>query len=464
MAEKQEKLTVESMFRAYDIRGIFNENLTPEVMAKIGIVYGNFLGNKGRVCVGKDVRTSSDILENAFVAGLASTGVTVELTGMVPIPTTNFTIWQGKYDGGAYITASHNPPSYNGVRFRHTDGSGFTKENDEIKKMFTKGDVKRASWDRPGMIRQLDTIEVLHDYSEYLLSKLKLERKLKVVIDPGNGAAAVAVLPIFGMLDVPAVAVNQNIDGRFPGRGPNPTLTTLGETARIVKAIGADFGVGYDGDSDRGIFIDDQGRTISSEKIGIILARDVLTRHKGANIVVNAPCSMILEEEIGRLGGHVVRTRVGDVYVTQEIKRTNAKLGCEISAHLFLPEFYIFDDPIAATLRLAEIMSKSPKKLSQLVDEIPEYPMLEKSLHCPDEIKFQVMDDLKERFENAGYKMDMIDGVKVIFDDGWVMLRPSNTEPVIRLFVEAKTKERMNELAKQFEGEFNRSMENMNKK
>jgi len=462
--QPQGKLTVESMFRAYDIRGIFNENLTPEVVSKIGIVYGNFLGCKGRVCVGKDVRTSSDIVENAFISGLASTGVDVELTGLVPIPTANFTIWQGKYDGGAYITASHNPPSYNGVRFRHPDGSGFTEENEEIKKLFLKGEVKRSAWDKPGKIRMLDTKEVVRNYCEYLVSKLKLEKKLKVVADPGNGAASVVISHLFSMLDTPAVLVNYNIDGRFPGRGPNPTLSTLGETSKIVKSIGADFGVGYDGDSDRGIFIDDKGRAISSEKIGVILARDVLTRHKGANIVANAPCSMIIEEEINKIGGKVIRTRVGDVYVTKEIKKHNAKLGIEISAHLFLPEFYIFDDPIAATLRLAEILSKSPKKLSELVDEIPEYPMLEKSLHSPDEIKFQVMDDLKERFKKEGYKMDLIDGVKVIFDDGWVMLRPSNTEPVIRLFVEAKNKERLNELAKKFEGEFNKSNENMKKK
>jgi phosphoglucosamine mutase len=449
---------MEHIFRAYDIRGIFNTELTADAATQIGMAFGTYLGGKGKVLVGRDPRTSSVIIENAFASGLASTGCDVFLTGMVPISTSNFKTSAGDFDAGAYITASHNPPEYNGVRFRHGDGTGYTSQNSEIKDIFLKGEFQVADWNKLGKITYLKPEDTIKEYSDLLLDKFQFDKTLKVVVDPGNGAASVVAPEFFRKLGAEVSVINEPLDGTFPGRPSEPNEKNLQELAKTVKEQGADFGAGYDGDGDRVVFVDDLGRVVQNEKIGIIISREILKQKKGT-IIANMECSMIVEREIEKAGGKVERVRVGDVFVAEKIKETGALFAMETSAHYFTPEFYVFDDPIIISLKLGEILSNTKQKLSSMADEIPSYPKTMKNFKCKDEVKFRVMEKIIENFKGKGFELDLTDGAKVIFDDGWALLRPSNTTPLIRASVEAETEERLEELLSMVESEFNTALE-----
>jgi len=443
------------IFRAYDVRGVVNRDLTPSDAACIGVAFGTFLGGEGRVLIGRDVRVTSRILESAFTAGLAATGVNVASTGDVPIPVANFKTMIGDFEAGAYVTASHNPPEYNGVRLRREDGTGYTWENEEVWRRALKGDVKLAKWSEVGSITVLDERESIEEYKRYLLDRVELGRKVKVVLDIGNGSAYSTAPTLMREAGAEVSTIFAEPDGTFPNRPSEPSDSTLTELKRKVVSAGADFGVGFDGDADRAIFVDGSGKTVATEKIGILLARDIMERRGAGVVVANVSISMIMEEEIGKLGGSVKRVRVGDVFIAEAIKEHGAVLGIESSAHIFLPEFYIFDDPILATLEVARILSEEDRSLSSLVSEIPSYPYEEFSFPCGDDIKFQVMERIIEGLRSEGLELDLTDGVKVNLNEGWILLRPSNTSPKIRAAVEARSQEglqRLKELAtKRFE-------------
>lgn len=449
---------IEHIFRAYDVRGIFNVELTVETAAKIGAAFGTYLGGEGRVLVGRDVRTSSPLIESAFNVGLASTGVDVVSTGLVPIPVANFKIMRGGFDAGAYITASHNPPEYNGIRLRRSDGSGYTDENQKVWNIFSKNGIELADWNALGSISGLDAEETIAEYKSYLLKRISLGGSPKVVLDVGNGAAYYTAPLVLREAGARVSVINEKPNGTFPARPSEPNDKTLAKLKKTVVKLGADFGAGYDGDSDRVIFVDDKGRTVQTERIGIILARDILRRKKGA-VVANVSCSMIVEEEIKKLGGTVKRVRVGDVFVCEAIRKHSAIFALETSAHLFMPEFYIFDDPILATLLLADTLTKHDERLSEMVDAIPSYPYTEKNFKCDDRIKFKVVDEIKRALAKKGYETDLTDGVKVNFKDGWVLLRPSNTNPLIRMAAEAREKERLEDLVAFADDEVSQSIE-----
>lgn len=445
------------IFRAYDVRGVFNVDLTVETAAKIGASLGTYLGGEGKVLVGRDVRTSSSLVECAFNVGLASAGVDVVSTGLVPIPVANFKTLTGDFDAGAYITASHNPPEYNGVRLRRSDGSGYTVENQRVWNIFLGNKTKYAGWDALGSINSIEAEETINEYKSYLLDRISLQGPLRIILDVGNGAAYYTAPLVLRAAGVEVSVINGEPDGTFPGRPSEPSDVTLLKLKETVVREKVDFGAGYDGDSDRVIFVDDKGRTVQTEKIGIILAREILSRKKGGVVVANVSCSMIVEEEIGKLGGVVKRVRVGDVFVCEAIKKHKAVFALETSAHLFIPEFYIFDDPILATLLLAKTLSVNGERLSQMVDAIPSYPYREKNFRCDDAIKFRVVDEVRKAMSAEGYEIDVTDGVKANFEDGWLLLRPSNTNPLIRMAAEARDKKRLDELVSFAEREIQRA-------
>ncbi len=436
------------IFRAYDVRGIVNRELTPDTVAKIGMAFGTYLGGRGRVLIGRDVRTSSEMVESAFVSGLVASGVDVVSTGLVPIPVVNFKTMIGDFDAGAYVTASHNPPEYNGVRLRRPDGTGYTTENEVVWKTALEGKHSLAGWDEIGSFSNVDEKDTISEYKDFLLERISLNRPVKTLLDIGNGAAHYAAPLILREAGAEVSTINGEPDGRFPNRPSEPNDKTLAVLKKRVVEIGAEFGVGYDGDSDRAMSVDDKGRIVATEKMGVILARDLIERKGPGTVVANVSCSMIVEEEIEKLGGTVKRVRVGDVFVAEAIKEHDAILAIETSAHIFMPEFYVFDDPILATLQIAKILSEKEERLSEIVDGIPSYPYEEINFTCPDEIKFQVMDEIISEFSGMGMELDLTDGAKVNYDDGWILLRPSNTSPKIRAAIEAKSEKRLSELKK----------------
>jgi phosphomannomutase len=445
-------MTSENIFRAYDIRGVFNQDLFAHDAVEVAQTFADYLQGKGPVALARDGRTSSPTMEAAVAAGLAAGGIEVESFGMLPIPTANFATWQGAYSAGVYVTASHNPAPYNGLRFRHPDGSGYTDENETIKKLFFEGKRRRASWDKVGAIKQGNPEHIIDRYAHYLLKRLPGMRSLKVVIDPGNGASAVTAPRLFTEAGFQVRVINGEVDGRFPGRDPHPTAKTITALRKTVKKERAALGVAFDGDGDRCVFADDKGRAVQTDKVGIIVAREIARRKRGATILANVPCSMIVEEELEKIPGtRVQRVRVGDVFVCEAIRKYNASFAMEISSHYFLPEFYIFDDPVLMALKVAQEIGETGKKLSEMADEIPSYPFVEKELPVKDELKFKAVKELVRTYQKRGLEVDTTDGAKVQFKEGWGLLRGSNTQPMVRLFAEAKTKEGLRQIVKELE-------------
>jgi len=451
----------QDIFRAYDIRGVYGEELDASIGERVGLAFGNYLrknSSSGKVSIGCDARVSSPELQEAVATGISRTGFDVDVIGMLPIPVANYFTWKASlgsdpYLGGVYITASHNPAEYNGIRFRHPDGTGYTEGNIEIKRIFFEEELTESS--SFGSITKISTESVLDDYVNFVSKKVGSIKGTKIALDPGNGVGCVIVEKLFQKLGAETFSINNEPDGTFPNRPSEPAPKNLGDLISVMEKGNYDFGVAFDGDADRCVFIDNKSRSVSAEKIGIIVSKSLITPESN-KVLAGVPCSMILEQEIPKIGGELIWIRVGDVFVCEELKKHNAAIAMEISAHFFAPGLteFIFDDPLIFSLTLAEHIAKSDLTLADMSDAIPSYPYEELKFTCLDSIKFKVNDNLEQTFTSMGYKVETIDGVKIWLDGGWVLLRPSNTQPVIRMFVEATDTKRLEEIKKEFQGYF----------
>jgi phosphomannomutase/phosphoglucomutase len=437
------KADFDHIFRAYDIRGIFGEDLTKEVATKIGIAFATFIEGK-TVIVGRDVRLSGEKLRSALVSGLV-TRCNVTDVGVVPTPLLYFALNHLQKEAGIMVTASHNPPQWNGFKaFRGQKGSIYGKEMERIKQLTKAVDLKMRS-EKKG--KSVTYEGIIKEYQNFVQSRIQLERKLNVVADTTNGACGLVAPIIFKKLGCDILTLNQEPDGTFPAHPPVPKEETLGELKKEVVRNKADFGVGYDGDGDRAVFIDEKGNLIPGDLTLLIFAKDVLQKHKGEKVVFELSCSMAVEEYVKKLGGIPLVERVGHTFIMDRMIEEKAVLGGEKSSHFYFSEVYCMDDATFASLRMAEILSKSGEKLSEIVSSLPKYPSIyEKNFECPDNLKFKVIEKLRSRFKEQGLKSLNIDGVKLLEKDGWVILRASNTEPLIRLSAEARTKEKLKEL------------------
>ena len=412
-----------TVFRAYDIRGVYGTELTNDLVNRIGKAFGSYAS--GRVTVGRDTRISGPILQKSFLDGVLSTGCEVYSYDIIPISILSFVTRLDGFVAAAYISASHNPPEYNGIRFRTGDGYGLLYQNTDITTFYNQSDFKLGD----GNIVNVNSEDAIQRYGQHVAGMVDIQRPLKLVLDMGNGSAC-TMEHLYKSLGFHTIVLNGDMDGNFSGRGPAPNEESLHSAAKTVIDEKADFGVGFDPDADRGIIIDDKGRVLHPEKVAIIIARK---RYKPGDLVISGfDCSMILEKELNQNGISVARERVGDVFVANRVRNSGAVLGVERSGHFFLPEFQYSDDPFAMSLALGEIISKG-EKLSDLVDQIPDYPYLQRSIKVnedPDAI-MQRLKDVLARFEP-----DTTDGLKITEEDYSVLIRPSNTEPLIRLYVE----------------------------
>lgn len=436
------------VFRAYDIRGVYGKDLTPSLALKIGMAFGSFLEAGIEVVVGVDSRLTSPILKSCVIAGLASTGCDCFDVGLVPTPTLYFaSIHYGK-KGGVMVTASHNPPQYNGfklckggVSYSYETGIG------NVEKIVETEKFRPVGWEKTGKISKK---EVLLDYVDYILKNRSLEKKLRVVVDAGNGTCGFTE-KIFGMLGCEVKVLFGEPDGRFPNHIPDPlkeeTLETLRKT--VVKEE-ADIGIAFDGDGDRVGFVDEKGQIIKGDQAFMLFIRETLERCPNSKIIFNVLGSKALSEEIKALGGIPIMTRVGHSYIHETLLRENAVLAGEVSGHYYFGrEHYGFDDGVFAAIKMVELLSKTNLKLSELIKKLPKYHSSpEIRISCPDEKKFKVVNVLKEKFEKEGYKLITIDGVRVEFEDGWGLVRASNTEPALVLRFEAQTQKRLEEIKK----------------
>jgi phosphomannomutase/phosphoglucomutase len=433
----------DNIFRAYDIRGVFDEDLTQEVATKLGAAFASFLGSGREVVVARDARLSGETLVNALVSGIVSRCNVTDI-GVTPTPLLYFAINYLQKNAGIMVTASHNPPQWNGFKLFGRKGCIYGEDMERIKELTKKVDMKQLDTKKGKLNRYT---RIIQEYIDFVQKKIEVKRRLNVVADTTNGACGLVAPSLFKRLGCDILVLNERPDGTFPAHLPEPKEETLVELKKEVVKNRADFGVGYDGDGDRAVFADEKGNIIPGDLTLLIFAKDILQKTKGAKIIYELSCSMAVEEYVKKLGGIPIVERVGHTFIMDKMIEENASLGGEKSSHFYFSETNGVDDAVFASLRMAEILSKSEEKLSEIVDSLPKYPSIyEKNLECPDNLKFAVVDKLRSKFKDYGLRILDIDGVKMLDRDGWVLLRPSNTEPIIRISAEARTEEKLKEL------------------
>jgi phosphomannomutase / phosphoglucomutase len=431
------------IFREYDIRGLVDKDLTPDIVRRLGQGFGAHMVhlNRKELVVGRDGRLSSKAFAEALIDGLISTGCHVVDIGLCPTPVYYFSLFHLDKDGGVMVTGSHNPPEFNGFKVSVGKSTIFGEEIQKLRRFIEKGDFITG---RGSVSKQ----EIIQPYQEYIKKNIDLRKRLKVVIDAGNGSAGIVAGPLLRDLGCMVEELYCEVDGRFPNHFPDPTIPEyLKDLVDRVKAIQADVGIGYDGDGDRIGVVDDKGNILWGDQLMILFAREILKEKKGATFVAEVKCSQNLYQEIEKNGGKAIMWKTGHSLIKEKMKEEKAVLGGEMSGHIFFADRYFgYDDAIYASCRLLEILSKTERKLSQLLLDLPKTMITpEIRVECPDEIKFNVVEKVKDELRRD-YPIIDVDGVRVIFEDGWGLVRASNTQPVLVLRFEASDQQRLEEV------------------
>ena len=447
------------IFRAYDIRGVYGKDLTPDIALNIGLAFGSIIEDNIEVAVGWDSRLSSLTLKSCISAGIAATGHNCVEIGLVPTPLLYFSTIHYGVKAGVMVTASHNPPEYNGFKLCK-GGVSYSYETGikNIEEVFNTKSFKIVSWDKIGSIKNQN---IISDYFEHLKKIIKIEKRLKVIIDAGNGACGFAG-KIFEEMGCKVKVLFGEPDGRFPNHIPDPLKSeTLKALCEEVVKEKADVGIAFDGDGDRVGFVDESGRIVEGDLVFMLFIEEILKRYPNSKIIFNVLSSKALLEVINMLKGKPLMTRVGHSYIHETLLRENAPLAGEISGHYYFGrDYYGFDDGIFAALKLVEILSKSDKKFSELLERFPKYyTSPEIRVACADDKKFSVVDFLKAKFEREGLRTITIDGVRVEFEDGWGLVRASNTEPALVLRFEAVNRDRLNDIKQKIMDEVKKAIE-----
>jgi phosphomannomutase/phosphoglucomutase len=433
------------IFREYDIRGVVDKDLTPKIVRTLGQGFGTHMANIGKknLVVGRDGRLSSPAFKEALIEGLISTGCNVIDIGLCPTPVYYFSIFHLNKEGGMVVTGSHNPPEFNGLKVSVGKSTIFGEEIQNLRRLIEKGKFVVGKGN-------LSKSEMIMPYQDYIQKNIRLEKKIKVVIDAGNGTTGIVAGPLLKNLGCEVEELYCEVDGRFPNHFPDPTIPkNLKDLINRVQKIQADVGIGYDGDGDRIGVVDDQGNIIWGDQLMILFSREILKQKKGATFVAEVKCSQNLFNDIEKHGGRAIMWRTGHSLIKRKMKEERAVLGGEMSGHLFFADRYFgYDDAIYASCRLIELLSKTDKKLSQLLKDVPKtFITPEIRVDCPDEIKFKVVEKVKEELRKD-YPIIDVDGVRVKFEDGWGLVRASNTQPALVLRFEALTEKRLQEIKK----------------
>jgi phosphomannomutase/phosphoglucomutase len=434
------------IFRAYDIRGIYKKDINENIFRRIGFVLGK---KDKKFLIGHDIRKSGKNLSMALIEGLVTSGSKVFFCGKSSFGLCYFSGFKLKVDKTLFVTASHLPREWNGLKINFGDGEPVSsKEIEKIRDKVLKIEGKEIKFRKP----KFKKVNLKKEYIKTLLQKFPLlkQRKLKIVLDCGNGATSLVAPQIFKKFGFEIVELFCKENSNFSNRNPEPTFESTKILREKVISEKADFGVAFDGDGDRGVMIDDKGRYLSGNQIGIILGKDILRESKNKKVVRTVSCSMAIDEELKKYGAKIIESPVGHTFVISAVKKNKAVLGIEESNHIVIPKYFLFDDAILIPLKIAEILIREKKKLSEIVDEIKIYPFEEAVFECPDEKKFEVVENLKKEFKKKYKKVNTLDGVKVILDFGWILIRASNTSPKIRLYVEAKTRKKLKFLKDKF--------------
>jgi phosphomannomutase / phosphoglucomutase len=431
------------IYREYDIRGVIGEDIKEEEFIAMGRGFGTYFRGLGkrRILVARDCRLTSPMINEKITEGLISTGCDVLDGGICPTPTFYFGVRHVEADGGLMITASHNPPEYNGFKICRGYDTIYGEEIRGIWKIIDGGDFnKGAGTSVP--------VEIVEPYVERIIKDVSVKPGIKVAFDAGNGTGGPIGVRVLKSLGCDLYPLYCEMDGTFPNHEPDPTVeNNMRDLIKEVRDKGLLLGIGVDGDADRIGAVDSSGSIVFGDMLLLLFARDILADHPGASIISEVKSSDRLYKDIEAHGGKAIMWKTGHSLIKNKMKETKAVLAGEMSGHMFFADrYYGYDDAIYASCRLLEILSKSGKSLSELLEDVPRsHTTPEIRVECPDAEKFKLVDRLREEFK-ARYSIIDVDGVRIVFEDGWGLVRASNTQPALVLRFEARSKERLTEI------------------
>ena len=436
------------IFRQYDIRGIAEKDITEDFSYKLGLAFGTIMRNqnKKRCSVGYDVRKTSPKYKEALCDGLREAGVEVVELGMVPTSLMYFSLFNIDVEGGIEVTASHNPKEFNGFKLCLGKETFYGEQIQILREI-----MEKETWEKRGRATR-EEYNIIPDYVSFVKDNIKITKEIKVGIDNGNGVGGVVLKEL--LKKFPQIKYKDlyfEPDGDFPHHLPDPTVEKyMQDLKKLVIENKLELGIGLDGDADRIGAVDEDGNIIYGDKLLALYAYHILKNLKGAEIILDVKCSKGVIEFIERNGGKVYMWKTGHSLIKAKLKERKAPFAGEMSGHMFFNDkFFGYDDAIYAMLRLFELLSEENKTLKELVNLIPfYYSTPEIRVDCPDEHKFRIVSELVEKFKNEGYNVIDIDGARIEFEDGFALVRASNTQPVLVLRFEAKTKERLQEIKK----------------
>ncbi|MGQ9485278.1 MAG: phosphomannomutase/phosphoglucomutase [Desulfosoma sp.] len=431
-------------FREYDIRGLVDKEIHDEDVVRLGQAFATYLAPYGRrrVVVGRDCRLSSERYRDLLVKGMFSGGLDLVDVGVCPTPLFYFAIRHLGREGGVMITASHNPPQYNGFKICNGFDTISGAEIQKLREVMEAGNFVHGN----GSIRSYD---IVTPYWDFVCENITLDRPLRVGVDCGNAVGGPVAVPLLERLGCRVYPLYCDMDGTFPNHEPDPTvLDNLRDLMDLVRRESLDVGIAYDGDCDRLGVVDHQGRAVYGDKLMIIFAREILSRKPGAVFISEVKCSKTLYDDIRKRGGTAIMWRTGHSLIKAKMKETGADLAGEMSGHMFFKDRYFgFDDGIYASCRLLEILARTNKRIPELLENVPETVSTpEIRVACQDDIKFKVVERAVAYFKEAGYDVIDVDGARIVFPDGWGLVRASNTQPVLVLRYEAETEARLKEI------------------
>lgn len=423
-----------SLFGTNGVRGIANVELTTEMAMDLAKSFGTF--KNGTVAVGRDTRESGEMIKAAVISGLLSTGCKVVDLGIAPIPAIQYYVKQHKLDMGIVVTASHNPPEYNGIKGVASDGTEYAHEDEVVvEEIYSSHKFTVAPWSQTGGLSYADP---KHAYINGIVNTVDAEaiggKQFKVVADTGCGAASLTTPFLLRKLGCKVLTLNAQIDGTFPGRNPEPTGNAINDLRAAVVNAGADLGVAHDGDADRAVFVDEKGEFVNEDILLALMAAYQLQKKPGI-VVTPVSSSSLIEDIAKKYHSKVIWTQVGSIYVAREMMKSGAVFGGEGNGGLIYPDFQYCRDGGMSAAMVLEMLAHTGKKMSQLVKEMPAYCSVKDKIKCQD--KTAVIKQIEASVK--GEKVDLTDGIKVYKPEGWVLIRMSGTEPIIRVFAESKT-------------------------
>jgi len=426
----------DTIWRQYDIRGIYPTEVNVDAARQVGRAFGTTIRRlRGkRVCVAGDARVSSPELRPATIEGILSTGCDVDDLGMAPTPVMYFAVAHFGYDGGLIVSASHNPPQYNGFKSRTNERALFGDDIQEMRKMVVGNDFTSGKG-------AMQTRDVAPDYIDYMKAAFSLHRSLKVAIDSGNGATGPIAVQMFEALGCEVVPLFTEPDGRFPNHIPDPTVpANMVALREAVRQTNADIGLGIDGDGDRVAAMTPDGRLLWGDKMLSIFVDSIIGSNPGP-VVFDVKCSMTLVERIRAVGGTPVMWKTGYPLLQAKMRETKSVLAGEMSGHMYLADrYYGYDDGMYAGARMVEVIANGGVSLNDIADSLPDYPGTpELRLHCDEAAKSSIVPAVVKRIPSH-YDIVDVDGVRFSTDSGWGLIRVSNTEPAVVARFEAKTK------------------------